>query len=63
MRRMRITTTFKNKDDSELIDFCNTCLISFISSQNIDFGYTYKDMQAWIVRKKNGNISIKGYRK
>ncbi|HEM7134073.1 TPA: hypothetical protein U2I51_003581 [Providencia rettgeri] len=59
---MRITTTVKNKDDSELIDFCNTCLLGFISSQNIDSGYAYKDMQVWIVRKKNGNISVKGYR-
>lgn len=63
MRRMRITTTVKNKDDSELIDFCNTCLLGFIPSQNIDSGYVYKDMQVWIVRKKNGNISVKGYRK
>lgn len=63
MRRMRITITVKNKDDSELISFCNKCLVSFILWQDIDCDYEYKNMQVWIVRKKNGNISVKGYRK
>ncbi|MCW2254031.1 hypothetical protein M2263_000122 [Providencia alcalifaciens] len=59
---MRITTTVKEEDDIELIDFCNARLIEFISSPYIDCSYAHKDMQAWIVRKKNGNISVKGYR-
>ncbi len=60
---MRITTTVSDCSDTYLIDFCNNCLISFISFKNKECAYKYNDMEVWIVRKKNGNISVKGYRK
>ncbi|WP_144140577.1 hypothetical protein [Providencia rettgeri] len=59
---MRITTTVKNKDDVELIAYSHWCLSTFISMQHKDCAYGRNDMQVWIVRKKNGNISVKGYR-
>ncbi|HID8275645.1 TPA: hypothetical protein ACXIHS_000798 [Proteus mirabilis] len=59
---MRITTTVKNKDDVELIAYSHWCLSNFIDIKHKECAYSLNDMQVWIVRKKNGNISVKGYR-
>ncbi|MDH2305039.1 hypothetical protein ABN357_19645 [Providencia rettgeri] len=60
---MRITTTVKNKDDNELIRFTGNCLSDFLMRNEKEYAYMIGNMQAWIVRKKSGNISVKGYRK
>lgn len=62
MRRMRITTTVKNKDDNELIRFTGNCLSDFLMRDGKECAYMIRNMQVWIVRKINGNISVKGYR-
>lgn len=59
---MRITTTVKD-EDTELIIFSHKCLTDFIQYKCDDCAYFRNNMQVWIVRKKNGNISVKGYRK
>ena len=59
---MRITTTVKNKDDIELIRSTGNCLSDFLMRDEKEYAYMVGNMQAWIVRKKNGNISVKGYR-
>ena len=59
---MRITTTVKNKDDNELIRFTSNCLSDFLMRDEKEYAYMVGNMQAWITRKKNGNISVKGYR-
>lgn len=58
---MRITTSVK-EEDAELIIYSHTCLYNFISLNDKDCSYARGNMQVWIVRKKNGNISVKGYR-
>lgn len=59
---MRITTTVKNKDDNELIRFTGNCLSDFLMRDENDCDYSLNNMQVWIIRKKNGNVSVKGYR-
>lgn len=59
---MRITTTVKNKDDNELIRFTGNFLSDFLMRGENDCDYSLNNMQVWIIRKKNVNISVKGYR-
>ncbi|WP_311746573.1 hypothetical protein [Proteus penneri] len=59
---MRITTTVKNKDDNELIRFTGNFLSDFLMRGENECAYSLNNMQVWIIRKKNGNISVKGYR-
>lgn len=59
---MRITTTVKNKDDSELMRFTGNCLSDFLMRDGEECTYIIGNMRVRIVRKENGNISVKGCR-